>query len=357
MKKALIVGPKKSQHIQKWYERSVGLNLKFITIDPGGSDFIPEVEEISIENGSRILRFLILIPLFLYTYWKYKPNVVNFHYLSSYGLLALLVPKKNLVLNTWGSDVNNYIKSNNRLHLFLIRKALKRFTWISTPAEHMKQKLIELGGNKDIIDVYQYGVPVLNRKKDKSDNIIRFLSNRNWDSLYRVDVIIDAFVEFITHNQVEAELYIYGRGGEIKAKLDTLLFDNPGLEQYIKVKGYVRHKIMLEEITNMDVFISVPEIDGMPLSLLEAMEIGLLPIVSNIDANNEWINTENGIICAEVNAQSLSAKMLESYSVIKEKTDGLENLLNYNRNLVSNKGRLQSNTELFISKINQVANN
>lgn len=356
MIKVLIVGPKKSQHIQMWYEKADDLDLKFITADPGGKDFSRNVDEIAVGFKIRALRFLFLLPLVVYHYWKFKPDVVNFHYISSYGLLSLLIPKKRIILNIWGSDVNKYVKSNNKLHLYLIRRALKRFVWINAPAEHMKAKLIKLGARKDTIDVFQYGVPRLNRKYSMGDDVVRFLSNRNWDSLYQIDVILDAFIEFVNENPLNVELYVYGRGGVISKKLEQIFIQQPDLKTKIKVKGYVDHSTMLEEIRAMDVFLSVPNIDGMPLSLLEAMEIGLIPLVSPIDANYEWIKDGvNGFICEQVTINGLKKKLLEAYLAVIAKDDKVKQLIDFNRKLVQDKGRFELNVERFIDKIKDVS--
>jgi glycosyltransferase involved in cell wall biosynthesis len=50
---------------------------------------------------------------------------------------------------------------------------------------------------------------------------------------------------------------------------------------------------MLQQMSNADLFVSIPTRDGTPLSLLEAMVLGLFPIVSTIDANKELLN--NGV--------------------------------------------------------------
>tara|TARA_R110001592_G_scaffold85353_1_gene252173 strand:+ start:13765 stop:14847 length:1083 start_codon:yes stop_codon:yes gene_type:complete len=358
MTKVLIVGPKKSQHIQKWYENAKDFELSLFTIDPGGREFKTDLNEYSYSIKNRRLAFLFSIPLFIYTWWKVKPNITNFHYLSSYALLSLFVPKKNLILNTWGSDVNNYINSKNTIHLYLIKKALKRFSWISTPAQHMKIKLIKLGADSDKIDVYQYGVPLLNGRKSGTTTCIKFVSNRNWDELYRIDIIIDAFVILVRQEEINAKLFIYGRGGDISKKLDFLFETSPELKEFIIVKGYVEHKLMLEEMRDMDIFVSVPKIDGMPLSLLEAMEIGLLPLVSNIDANNEWVNECNGIICKNVIAHELKCKMLQAYR--KSECTSCESTAESdwvfkNRMLVREKGNFDKNTNLFLNKIKEIS--
>lgn len=350
MKKVLIVGPKKSQHIQKWFSESDDLDLHLFTVDPGGSEFEPKVTEHTFRFINRSFSLLTCIPLFIYTWWKVRPDITNFHYLSSYGLLALFIPKKNLILNTWGSDVNKYYTRKN-LHVWLIKKALRRFCWINAPAEHMKAKLISLNVEPNLIDVYQYGVPEYNRKVPNQSGVVKFISNRNWSDLYRIEHVVDAFIYFVDNYGANAKLYLYGGGGALMTKVESLLIQRPEIHDIIVVKGYTQHAVMLSEMKNMDIFVSVPRIDGMPLSLLEAMEIGLYPVVSDIDANHEWIDNDTGTICTNVeNEKDLAESFHRAFRTVVNKSED-NNWESLNRNKVIERGRLKKNINKFRSKI------
>lgn len=355
MKKVLIVGPKKSQHIQKWYSISQDLDLYLFTIDPGGSCFVPRVKEYNFRIINRKISLLLSIPLFIYTWWKVRPDVTNFHYLSSYGLLSLFVPKKNLILSTWGSDVNNFSQVNSGLHVKLIKKALSRFSWINAPAMHMKNKLIKLGADSNLIDVYQYGIPEFEKKVSRSDDVVKFVSNRNWGDVYRIDKVIDGFVYLLDNYEVNAVLYLYGGGEKIGCRLKKLFGERPELVDYILLKGYTEHSVMISDMKLMDVFVSVPKTDGMPLSLLEAMEIGLYPVVSDIDANHEWIDSTTGLICNDVdNQESFGSALWDAYTTYK-KSKKLNSWQELNREKVRTRGRLSTNVNLFLAKVKSLS--
>lgn len=351
MKKILIVGPRKSQHIQKWFSLSEDLELHLFTIDPGGCNFTTEVKEYTCRFLGRKFSILISIPFFIYTWWRIRPEVTNFHYLSSYGLLSLFVPKRNLILSTWGSDVNKYTEVNRGIHLSLIKIALRRFCWINAPAEHMKKKLIKLGVSENLIEVYQYGVPSFERKVPHFDGVVNFISNRNWDEVYRIEQVVDGFVYFLDNYDVEARLYLYGRGGNIKFKVDSLLEYRPELREHIVVKGYTEHSVMVSEMKDMDVFISIPRTDGMPLSLLEAMEVGLYPLLSDIDANHEWVDAKTGIICKDVNDEiSLARAYWDAYNTLVNSCSE-HKWESENRKKVRERGSFNVNVTRFLNKV------
>ncbi|PQQ42962.1 hypothetical protein C6H65_00730 [Photorhabdus luminescens] len=322
MNNLFIVGPMISQHIQSWYEGWENeAKLHIFTIHPGGRkppDYAV-IHNVKI-TGTR-LDFLLLIPIFLYHWYKLKPKITNFHYLSSYGLLALFLPKNGLILNTWGSDVNLPYKSKSYIRRWFINKALNKFIWINAPAKHIKEKLIRLGADENIIDVFQYGInvgiPSQSLNKRKNERIV-FISNRNWQPVYNISKIIKEFLSWQKISKYDAELWIYGRGNEREKRdiMDSLIVYNVLLQSKIIFKGYTEKQNMLNEITNANIYISIPKRDGTPLSLLEAMNLGLYPIVSDIDANHEWL-TEKSAIFVDINKrnslQNAFEKAIENY--------------------------------------------
>lgn len=93
-------------------------------------------------------------------------------------------------------------------------------------------------------------------------------------------------------NQIAKELpYISFKwigDGELK---DELTASN------IKITGWLNRKEALEELMSSDVFILSSLWEGLPISLLEAMFLGKICIVSNVIGNNDVINNgENGFI-------------------------------------------------------------
>jgi glycosyltransferase involved in cell wall biosynthesis len=49
-------------------------------------------------------------------------------------------------------------------------------------------------------------------------------------------------------------------------------------------------------------YVSIPESDGAPISLLEAMRCGAVPVVADLPANREWISDgSNGLLVNDFN--------------------------------------------------------
>jgi hypothetical protein len=219
-----------------------------------------------------------------------KPDIIHAHYLSSYGiLLAMLCFKGPKFLSVWGSDVN---KSEKSLFLKPICAwAAKHFSYINSPSEHIKDTLKSWGVQENRIEVYQYGILTeqILPKIQSPDKRIRLVSFRDWAPIYKIDYIVESFNKFLQESPVDIELHLYGRRTkEQEAHILGLVEQCPQPHKII-VHPFTRREHLMEKLRSMDAFFSVPKMDGMPLSLLEGLYIGLVPLLSDIPANREWM--------------------------------------------------------------------
>ena len=163
---------------------------------------------------------------------------------------------------------------------------------------------------------------------------IKFLSVRNWDELYNITSVIRGYSIFCQNSKVDTELTIIGKEGQISQHMLTNLIDSLSFNNgKVNVIGFVAFAEMNELLVNHDVVISVPSMDGTPLSLLEAMYVGLLPLVSDIDANREWLDEECAIFSEPDELQFAFEKSLYFINDDKKLIAALErNRINVTRN-------------------------
>lgn len=359
----MVVGPLRSQHIQAWYAKyakaEVGLDLVVVTLHAGGRE-LPAgvlVHDLAV-TGTRF-DYLLAMPLFLWFWWRYRPVVTNFHFLSSYGLWSLLLPRRaKLLLSVWGSDVNLLVQRKGikiGLQRWLVGLALPRFCWINAPAEHLRQKLGVLGANLSAVEVFQYGVDVgkllaiaqatadaaavadagtdagadagagagagasagavaaAKTKADKRE--LRVISNRNWQPLYQIEAVVAGFLQWQSQASApRAKLYLYGGGdaADSAAVLGVLKAAPESISSRVEVVGYAPHESMLATMAGADLFISIPQRDGTPLSLLEALLLELYPVVADIDANREWLSANSAQFVADYSATGVAQALAEA---------------------------------------------
>lgn len=358
MKSIFIVGPLISQHIQCWYPNFKSINcdsVNVFSLHKGGVDFNEEVNKHYYSLFGNKLDFFVFLPVFVFIWWMVRPKVTNFSYLSSYGLFSLFIPSKNLILNTWGSDVNLLYSSDNRIKKYLAKRALRRFAWINTPAEHMKLKLVALGADPNKIEVFQYGIKIEKKTGELPYHrgSVTFVSNRNWQKNYNIKNILEGFVKYKTKTRFNSSLLVYGKGNKkeerrVKSVIESL---DKSITASIFFMGYVKKENMLKQMEKADIYISIPDRDGAPLSLLEAMSLGLYPIVSSIDANHEWVENGSGAFIqdtSDINQISNSMLISEELIISNERTFSKKNYDN-----VKNKADASINVARFHDKINE----
>lgn len=337
MKKIMVIGPMSSGHIQRWIIPLINkYNFEIVTLH--NSIDVPEGVNVRslIKFFNNRLDFFVNIPYLLYLFCKIRPDLVHVHFLSSYGIMASFLPRNvKKILSIWGTDLNGK-PTQNKVMRFLASRALLKYDIINVPANHMKDKLNRIFDYKieENIVVFQYGVELskLPQRASIVDNpIIKIASVRNWDELYHISDLISAFSKVENEN---LRLFVYGKGSK-QAESTVQALINSFNDPRITIMGFVKRNKMLEQLATMDIVVSIPDKDGAPLSLMEAMYIGLYPLVSTIDANIEWLdNSTATFIDSYCQDTIVDAILLSSHKVrmLEENTYIIKNRASIIRN-------------------------
>ncbi|MFA0568293.1 glycosyltransferase family 4 protein [Vibrio gallaecicus] len=362
MKKILILAPLSSGHVQKWLQ-PIANEYEFIFFTLHDAKLPDSFSNCRVYRFPRVtgtrLDFILSIPYLQMLILKIEPDLLYASFLSSYGILGSLVyTKVKRLLSVWGTDVNGKA-SSNLLFKYVISKLISRYCWINAPAEHIKNKLVNLGAEINTIDVFQYGIDTTSYViKDSYDvsKRIRFLSIRNWDELYNIDYVIYEYFTFCNKNGIESELNIIGRGeddrfGQLQALINSLDFKLGK----VNILGYLNKEELSKVYLNNDVIISVPSMDGTPLSVLESIYIGLIPIVSDIDANREWFDNKTAFFCSPNKVNSLSNALEKCADFMLD--DLMLDVVENNRTKVLEKSDYFKNTRLLSNKIKSCLTN
>ena len=338
--KILVFAPHEGDHIYPWLRAQMHqhqLTVLSFHYDKPRTD---QVRFIHLKRftGTR-LDFLLNIPTIFWKLRQINPDLIHVHYLSSYGLIAAFFPKRYpKLLSIWGSDINkNY---NQSVMGRLCRWALGKYQMINSPSEDIKKKLIAWGYPENQIATFQYGIDFSElalRPEKLPSKGVQFLSPRDWAPLYRIEKIIEGFAHFAKDDST-AVLHLTGRGGaERKAELQKIIQDL-GIGSQVVMHGFMEWEDYVEFLASCDVIVSIPTMDGMPLSLMEANYIGLYPIVSNVPANQEWLQQGIASFVQGNDAGEIAQAMDEAK---KRCFDFKE--LQKNRNLVFKNGDRQKN--------------
>ena len=144
------------------------------------------------------------------------------------------------------------------------------------------------------------------------DGVFRIVSCSNLEALKRVDRII----EIISHLKVKTEWTHYGDGAireELEKKAEALL--NKENIKYT-FRGYTPNQEIMEDYRNnpCDLFINVSTIEGLPVSVMEAMSFGIPSIATDVGGTSEIVSDQvNGYLINSDFKNEEVAKIIVDY--------------------------------------------
>jgi glycosyltransferase involved in cell wall biosynthesis len=251
---------------------------------------------------------------------EFNPQLVHVHQANSVALVTGIALKRKspMVLTTWGSDIL-VLPKQNIVKRKIAQLALKYADFITADASFMEEPIKDLCAEASVV-IANFGIDISDVKVplEEKENII--YSNRLHYSLYHIEDIILGFSNFVKVN-TDWKLVIAGRG-DLTEDLKLLAKKCLPQEKYEFI-GFVDKNKNYEFYKKSKIWISVPESDGTSVSLLEAMSFGCIPVVSNLPANSEWVESGiNGVTATSDvhNALEMASKMnlVEVYKINQE---------------------------------------
>jgi glycosyltransferase involved in cell wall biosynthesis len=268
---------------------------------------------------------------------SFQPTIIHIHQANSFAFYTLLASRKSsipTVLTAWGSDVL-LLPNSNVLLKKLVQFNLRNADFLTSDSTFMAQEMEKLATLKNKILVANFGIDVTPINCPK-ENIV--YSNRLHKKLYRVDKIIEAFARFKQNNErKDWRLVVAATGTETESLKDKAY--KLGLTDDVEFVGWIQKEDNEQWYSKAKIWVSIPESDATSISLLEAMACGSIPVVSDLPANREWIQSGvNGIVVEDLESDFISdALLLNQAEAIK-----------LNKQRIELDGTKEANREKFI---------
>lgn len=249
----------------------------------------------------------LLLPLRLRSVAR-DHDVLHIHCCSGWGFLPAVVGvtvgrwlKKRIVLTYHGGGGERFFDK----HPKLVRHYLTR----------TDTNIVLSGFLAKIFDKHQLSYTIIPNIIELDDSQFRlrenirphFICTRAHETLYNIPCILRAFQKTLTELP-EATLTLVGDGSQ-HATLIKMVKDM-GL-QNVTFTGKVDNNEIYRQLNQADIFLSSPTVDNMPVSVLEAMNTGLLVISSCVGGVPYMIkNNSTGLLFESDNHEELAQKML-----------------------------------------------
>lgn len=266
-----------------------------------------------------IARYVALLEIALLIR-KIHPDIIHAHYLAHFGILAGLYSRlsgfRPIVLTAWGSDVITGAIGWKR---WLIKHALKRADLITCDADHMVERLVTLGANREKIKLICFGTDTRKLSpRPKSEKLKEQLgvggspvviSLRNLTTIYDVESLVKC-IPLVLKEIPETKFVIGGEGSQEKDLRE--LAQSLGVSDNARFVGFIQNDELPQYLTSSDVYVSTSLSDaGLSASTAEAMACGLPVIITDFGDNRKWVEDGvNGFIVPLRDPETLASQII-----------------------------------------------
>ena len=257
------------------------------------------------------------------------------------------VYNKNLIDESFDDFQENNHGLSISLQKMIRNWSINKSNLIITPSQHLKNFIDKIGFDKNIF-VINNGVNIEQHNKVVlENNIIQLLVVSRLVSQKNIDSIIKAVKVMENENII---LNIVGDGSEINNL--KLLVKKYELDKKINFIGKIENTKLNEYLKNADIFIQASNYEGLPHSILEAMNFEIPILSTDVGGCSILLNKgERGYIIpmpvSEVEISEGIRKIINNKNEAKSKARLAKNYLNQEHNF-------NTNAEIYHEKIKEV---
>ena len=234
------------------------------------------------------------------SYWGMVPAVL--------GVIAGKLWRKRIVITYHGGEAKDYFAK----HAAFVRRWLGR----------ADEVIVLSGFLKEIFDQYQIpcvvipNIVVLRPQTERTTTIApKFISIRHLEPLYNIPCVLQAYKQ-VLKQYPEASLDILGQGS-MRAALEAYVQQHKLIG--VTFVGQVPNDKIYDYFANASIMLSAPKIDNMPVSILEAMNAGLLVISSRVGGVPYMIEDgKTGLLFESEKCNDLADKMILALTHLSE---------------------------------------
>ena len=257
------------------------------------------------------------------------------------------VYNKNLIDESFDDFQENNHGLSISLQKMIRNWSINKSNLIITPSQHLKNFIDKIGFDKNIF-VINNGVNIEQHNKVVlENNIIQLLVVSRLVSQKNIDSIIKAVKVMENENII---LNIVGDGSEINNL--KLLVKKYELDEKINFIGKIENTKLNEYLKNADIFIQASNYEGLPHSILEAMNFEIPILSTDVGGCSVLLNKgERGYIIpmpvSEVEISEGIRTIINNKNEAKSKAKLAKNYLNQEHNF-------NTNAEIYHEKIKEV---
>jgi len=250
---------------------------------------------------------------------KINADIINVHYASGYGTLAMLACIKPYILSVWGSDVYEF-PYQSTFKMWLIQKSLRNATHIASTSHAMASQVRKvLNDDECEVTVTPFGIDIncFKAEREAFDNKLSITIGivKRLEYKYGIDLLLEAFkqvkdyVNQCPEHKYDIRLNIVGDGSlEQSLKKQALRL---GIGSDVSFVGAIENSEVNQAINDMDIFVVPSRIESFGVSAIEAMACQRPCIVADTGGLPEVVSYGKvGLIADYESADSIAKKII-----------------------------------------------
>lgn len=293
--KIALLGPAHSIHTIRWANGLArrGLQVHLVSLTRKDEAYDPAVSIHQLPWGAPFGYFLAA-PSLRALLRRLRPDLLNAHYATGYGLLARKSAFSPMLLSAWGSDIYSF-PMKSRLHARMLRRNLDAAAAVAVTG-HAMQKQVQRYTRKPVY-VTSFGIdtdvfaPAPTETSDHSPIVVGTV--KALETTYGIDTLLQAFASLRAELsadpgiQARLRLRIYGSGTQREAL--QALAGKLGIQACTEFMGYIPHAEVPAALHGLDVYVALSRMDSFGVAILEASACGLPVVVSDADGPAEVV--------------------------------------------------------------------
>lgn len=317
--KICFLAPANNYHTKKWCkwfaEKGHDVHvISFIddTIENVTIHFIDSGASVN-SSDSRKLAYLLKAGKVKKIIKQLKPDIVNAHYVSSYGAVAALSGIKSYVLSMWGSDVYDF-PTKSFLHKFLVKFSLSRATYLFSTSQAMADEAGKYT-NKDIaITPFGVDMTLFSPKRQENSTYFTVGTIKSLTTKYGIDTLLRAVSRVVQQRpDIPLRLKIGGKGEYEKDY--KRLAQELGIEPITTWLGFISQERVAKEWNTMDIAVIPSESESFGVSAVEAAACACPVIVTDIPGLKETtIPNKTSLVIPIGDDEQLAEKIIYLYN-------------------------------------------
>ena len=236
-----------------------------------------------------------------------RPDIIHGNWIVPTGLIAALagfILRIPVVNTARGMDIRISDSGPIRLLFNLAIRLSQRLVLVS-PAMRSRPGLEQA-------EVIPSGVDDIFFSLTRDHDSPTIISTRSLEPIYDLETLLKSLPE-VRAKFPEARCILAGTGSQAAYLKD--LARQLGIEQSVDFVGSVPQQEIIRLLQISRIFVSSCIDDGTSVALLEAMAAGLIPVVTDIEANRPWVkNGEDGFLFPCGDSHFLAEHILQAIS-------------------------------------------